>query len=180
MAFFAIVKSKGSDFSVIECHLNLWCLRGLFGPSFFFDVGLRLKVIGEGELQEFKLSIPFGTDQIEDLADRFQDTYLAMAIFGSKVDGSFPNLTYYKAGEDSKPVAQAVEVLRIIPTRCNQDSGLSAKNYSCWTIVPAAPLKQSEVDFYLRFRFPVTDANSIWIQKKKWFTSYGAIFDFPI
>jgi hypothetical protein len=180
MAFFAVVKSKGPDFRVIECHLNLWCLRGLIRPTFLFDVGLRLKIVSEGNLEEFKISIPFGTDVIEDLADRFEDQNLAMAIFGSRVDGSFPNLTYYKAPLNSGPVAQSVEITRIHPKKCEQDIDLSSKNYSCWTIVPATPLKHSETNYYLRFRFPVTDANSIWIWKTKWFSRYGAIFDFRV
>jgi hypothetical protein len=175
MAFFAVVKSSGSDFQVVECHLNVWCLRGLLGPVFFFDVGLRLRVT-VGRLDDFKLSVPFGTDEIQDLSLLFRTPDLAAMVFGSPTQGDYPEIKYTNGSGQ-----HTVRVGSIDAGKCSRDQTHSSSSYSCWTITPTPSLQPDPTaDHYLRIRFPVRNSGKIWLWKKRWLARYGAIFDFRV
>jgi hypothetical protein len=92
MGFFAVVRANPTDdFSIVECHINLWCLAGLLKRRvFFLDVGLRLRA-GEKAISTFEMALPFGiygkeADGFKDLHSLFGDDDVCQLVFGRHVD----------------------------------------------------------------------------------------------
>ena len=58
MGFFALMRDPaGPNFQVVDCHLNLWCLKGLFGPTLLWDMGLAISFTEQGgTLDKFQVA----------------------------------------------------------------------------------------------------------------------------
>src|SRR2546421_9848880 len=102
MSFFAIVRTDPTnDFEVIECHLNLWSLAGLFRRRrFCLDIGLRLKA-GQNQVSNIDIAIPLGiygkeARGLEDLHSLLLDSNINQLIFGRQVElvGATSKLKY--------------------------------------------------------------------------------------
>ena len=180
MAFFAVVRTNpGDDFTVAECHLNLWSLAGLFRRRrFFLDVGLRLRG-GEREVSTIELALPVGiygkeAHGLEDLYDLMLDTNISQLIFGGhvEIDRERSRLRY----ESSTLGAREIELATLDLPSCKRNEGYSGENFSYWMLQLNAPLRRQS-DTYVRVRFKVQNLGRTWIWKKSGLARNGALLD---
>jgi hypothetical protein len=150
MGFFAVARDPTDNtFEVLQCHLNLWSLGGLFGRRvFLLDIGLRIKAGGDGDVSRFQLAIPFGIDEkgYEDLYEYFIQLRIAELIFGRPVTVSASRLRieYFTNGKTS------FDEINVTPiSRADIDKKLSGKDSSFWTVNLTKPIT-SGLESYIR------------------------------
>ena len=171
MAFFAIIKDHDDSFEVLQCHINIWCLGGIFGHSnFVWDVGLRLKGTTDKKVTKIYVAFPFGTDSntIEDLHDRLIHQHTAELVFGGpvKIDGD--QITY-----DERPVALGrIDSSKRVEEKCGSD-------YSFWEIAISPPLAKDK-ELYFRIRLKIARCGSTWVWKRSLGRKNGALVDLRV
>ena len=171
MAFFAIIRDHDDSFEVLQCHVNIWCLGGIFGHSnFVWDVGLRLKGVVDKKVTKLYIAFPFGADGsgVEDLHDRLTDQQTAELVFGSpvRIDGD-------KIDYDEHPVVLGrVDTSRRIDDKCGSD-------YSFWEIAIAPPLTKDQ-ELYVRIRIRIARCGSTWVWKRSLGRKNGALVDLRV
>jgi hypothetical protein len=171
MAYFAIIRDRDDSFNVVQCHINIWCLGGIFGHSnFVWDVGLRLRGTTETKIKKIYLALPIGTDRsgLEDLHDRLLDQHTAELVFGNpvKIDGD--EITY-----DEHPVTLArVDTCNRIEDKCGSD-------YSFWEVGIGPPLVPQK-DLYIRMRLRIAHCGNTWVWKRSLGRKNGALVDLRV
>jgi hypothetical protein len=171
MAFFAIIRDHDDSFEVLQCHINIWCLGGIFGHSnFVWDVGLRLKGTVDKKVTKIYLALPFSADGsgVEDLHDRLIHQHTAEIVFGSpvKIDGD--EITY----DDVPVVLGRVDTSKRIEDKCGPD-------YSFWEIA-IAPTLAKDKELYVRVRIPIACCGSTWVWKRSLGRKNGALVDLRV
>lgn len=183
MSYFAIVRAApADDFSVIECHLNVWSLAGLFKRRMFcLDVGLRLRA-GKTEVFSIDIAVPMGTygkeaHGLRDLHSQLLDTNIDKLIFGRNVEvvGDRPRLKY----ESSTLGPTELELIKLDVPNCKRNEEYSGHAFSYWSIHFTSPLR-NDPDSYLRMRFKVQNLGRTWIWKKSGLAKNGALMDLRI
>ena len=183
MGFCAVIRTTpGDDFTVAECHINLWSLAGIFKRRrFFLDVGLRLRA-GDKEVSAIELALPLGiygkeAHGLEDLYDLMLDTNVSQLIFGGhvEVDREKSRLRY----DSSTLGPREIELAALDLPSCKRNSGYSGKEFSYWLLQLNAPIRR-EPDTYLRVRFKVRNLGRTWIWKKSGLARNGALLDLRV
>ncbi len=172
MGFFAVLRDPDNDtpFTVVECHINLWVLNGLFGRSTLtWDIGLRIRT-EEAALRKFQIALPSGTDKegFEDLSDRLLNDQVAQLIFGRPV--TFPEHRTINYGKGPLPLSGVPSANVVI------DEQRSSSDFTLWKIQPGTPIP-SHTEAYLRVRFRATKVGRIWQWKRFLLTRYAALAD---
>jgi len=171
MAFFAIIRDHEDSFEVLQCHINIWCLGGIFGHSnFVWDVGLRLRGTIDGKVTKIYVAFPFGADVsgVEDLHDRLIHQHTAELVFGGPVKIDRDEITY-----DESPVALGrVDSSRRIEDKCGPD-------YSFWEIVISPPLAKGK-ELYVRVRLRIARCGSTWVWRRSLGRKNGALVDLRV
>ncbi|MBI2987638.1 MAG: hypothetical protein HYY45_12810 [Deltaproteobacteria bacterium] len=174
MGYFAVLHDPADGpFEVAQCHLNLWCLPGLFGHHvFLWDVGLRVKAGQDKGMSKIQMALPFGTEKegIEDLHDLLFEQRITQLIFARpvKVDGSTID---YGLGPTN--------VVRVPKNETSFEKDLSGANYSFWKLNLSPHLEMGE-EAYMRIRFKVRNPGRTWIWKHSGIAKYGAVVDLRI
>jgi hypothetical protein len=182
MGFFGIVRSNvGDDFEVVECHINLWALAGLFRRRcFYLDVGLRLRARQQG-IMTFDVLLPVGVynkdaQGIRDLYHALFDANVCQLIFGRRVEISNDSATLTYEGSDGE---QALRLTQLDVPACTRVEEYSGKTFSYWRLRLNSAIR-SEPDTYLRIRFVVQNCGRVWIWKRSGFARNGALVDMRI
>ncbi len=173
MGFFAILKDPGdptNGFSIRECHINLWALRGLFGRrNFFWDVGLRVRA-GTTPFQNFQVALPSGMPKsaLTDLYDKLLDQKIGRLIFSHAVNVVNGDTIDYGSGP--------LRLSHIPPTDARIDETKSDDEFTLWNLRVATPVPAS-TECYLRIRFAVTSIGRVWTWKRFLFARCGSLID---
>jgi hypothetical protein len=171
MGFFALLSDPdetGVDYEILRCHLNFWCLSGLFRHTYFWDVGLDIQV-GNKTFSKFQLAIPSRTTaQFRDLINQVQDHAIAQMIFGKPVTIS-DNLLEFDGARMSLTRIGSGTV----------DEGSSGPGFSLWNLRTANPVSAGS-RIYLRLRFEVRSVGRCWQWRKFVASRYGALVDVRI
>jgi hypothetical protein len=172
VGFFALMRDpRGSQFKVVDCHLNLWCLKGLFGPTLLFDMGLAISCADQAvALEEFQVALPFGTEEggLQDLHESMKDQTTCELIFGAPVEVAGDTINY---GWDPLPL------LPLDLSKTHLEKASSNKEFSVWNIALSRGL-QPGTKGYIRCRFEITSLGRTWIWKRWATATYGALVDF--
>lgn len=171
MGFFALMRDPaGPNFQVVDCHLNLWCLKGLFGPTLLWDMGLAISFTEQGgTLDKFQVALPFGTVEggLQDLHESMRDQTTCELIFGTPVKVAGDIINY---GWDP------LQLLPIDLSKTAMEKGSSNKGFSVWNIALSRSMAPNTKG-YIRCRFEITSLGRAW-NWKRWGTSrYGALVD---
>jgi len=173
MSFFAVLRSNGAGGppSVIDCHINLWCL-GAFGPrrALVLDVGLRLHA-ENGPVEAIRLALPFGTSKVVDLASKVLDTQIAELIFDTEVIHSAHSTIRHRDSD--------LKISYIATARAKQEDEYAESYFSVWNLPLAQPIPEAQ-DSYIRIRFNVMSSGRTWQWQRTWWLCTGAIVDFRI
>jgi hypothetical protein len=171
MAFFAVVRNFEDSFEIMQCHINLWCLGGIFGHSnFVWDVGLRLKGLSEKPITKIQLALPFGTTEgaAEDLQSRLIHPHTAELVFGNPVTIAGSEIVY-----DERPVVLGkVDSFSRLQDKCGMD-------FSFWEL-GLAPTLANENEVYLRVRFRMGNRGNTWVWRRSLWRKNGALLDLRV
>jgi hypothetical protein len=168
MGFFAFLSDPNDtdvDYQILRCHVNFWCLSGLFRHTFFWDVGLDIQT-GEKAFSRFQLAIPSRTtSDFRDLINQVQDHAVAQMIFGKPVTISASVLEL--DGEKLSLVRIGSAIL---------DEQRSGPSFSLWSLQTASQVPAGS-RIYLRIRFQVSRVGRCWQWKRFLVSQYGALVD---
>jgi hypothetical protein len=168
MGFFAVLAAPTElnvTHRILRCHLNLWCLPGLFRRSYFWDVGLDIQV-GDGAFSTFQLAIPSRTTpRYRDLIGKVQNPAIAQMIFGKPVAVSDGILEYGTT---------RVSLTRIGSAELEEKE--SGSSFSLWTLRTDKPIPPG-ARVYMRFRFEAQSVGRCWQWKRFLASRYGALVD---
>jgi hypothetical protein len=171
MGFFSVLRDADSsgDFEIDECHVNMWCLAGLFGRRLFtWDVGLRIRATS-APVQKLRIDLPSGTDKegFEDLFQLLRNQETAQLIFGKPVKISGNSIDW-----GSGPVALSpIDVLE-----AKQDEKRSTGEFSIWSLKLSSPVQVGN-DAYFRCRIQVSNIGRCWTWKQYALARYGFLLD---
>jgi hypothetical protein len=181
MGFFAVVRTNPTDdFSVVECHINLWCLAGLLKRRvFFFDVGLRLRA-GVRDVSTIEMALPFGiygkeANGFEDLQPLFRDDAVCQLVFGRQVDREGQKLRY----QSSNSGPTEIQTVDLDIAQCKRLDEYSGHDFSYWSLKLSSNIKRNP-DSYIRLRFRVRNAGRTWIWKRSGLAKNGALIDLRV
>jgi len=183
MGFFA-VSNLGSEtpFEIEACHISFWVLAKpwfqLFGYSFCFDVGLRIR--SQAPLRRIRIVLPFDSDdaKISDLSDVVLDPDFSPLIFGKPVSVESGYVKY------DGPVDSHDKIDDRVIAVSSQNSTAETKStdkqgFSVWTIELVEPTQANELT-YVRFRIPAKNPWRIWTSKGWGLAKRGIVVDFRI
>jgi len=182
MSFFAVLDRSEPDeleeFTVEQCHINLWALRGL-GPGrrrFFLDVGVRVKAGGGASLKGFSLVLPFGAEAHTDLTTLLvENRRVAELIFDSDISWPTP-----PPGSNFKLITIGDNDMRVMPVKTAANKGLdTGADVSVRDFMFVTPLPANETG-YARVRFPLNNLGSTWQWQASSGRRTGAILDFRV
>ena len=181
MGFFAVVRANPTDdFSIVECHINLWCLAGLLKRRvFFLDVGLRLRA-GEKAISTFEMALPFGiygkeADGFKDLHSLFGDDDVCQLVFGRHVDRQGQKLKY----QSSNLGLTEIQPVDFDLAQCKLVDEYSGQDYSYWSLKLSNSISK-DPDSYIRVRFRIRNAGRTWTWKKSGLAKNGALIDLRV
>lgn len=168
MGFFAVLADpdeSGANYEVERCHVNFWCLRGLFRRCFYWDIGLDIKV-GNNPFSRFQLAIPSGTTEgFRDLTSKVQNQAISQMIFGKPVAISDGVLEY----ERTRYSLAAVGSAKLVKEQ-------SSSSFSLWSLRTAQE-QPANSRIYMRVRFGVRSVGRCWQWKRFLFSRCGALVD---
>ncbi len=168
MGFFAFLSDPDDtdvDYQILRCHVNFWCLSGLFRHTYFWDVGLDIQ-IGKKTFSKFQLAIPSRTtSHFRDLINQVQDHAVAQMIFGKPVTISASVLELDGA---------ELSLVRIGSATLDKEG--SGPSFSLWNLRTANQIPAGS-RIYLRIRFEVRSVGRCWQWKRFFASRYGALVD---
>jgi hypothetical protein len=183
MGFFA-VSSLGSQipFEIEACHISFWVLAKpwyqLFGYSFCFDVGLRIK--SQEPLRRIRIVLPFDSDNanVFDLSGVVLDPDFSPLIFGKPVSVNNGYVTYDGPLNGRDKIKDRVIAVSAKNSTAEPNSAHSP-GFSVWTIELEQPTQTNEFT-YIRFRIPAKNPWRIWASKGWGLAKRGIVVDFRI
>jgi hypothetical protein len=183
MGFFA-VSNLGSQtpFEIEACHISFWVLAKpwyrLFGYSFCFDVGLRIKA--QEPLRRIRIVLPFDSDnaKVADLSGVVLDPDFSPLIFGKPVSVNNGYVKYDGPLDGRDRISDRVIAISATNSTAELIS-TSGHGFSIWTIELEGPAQINEFT-YVRFRIPAKNPWRIWASKGWGLAKRGIVVDFRI
>ncbi|HJQ37445.1 MAG TPA: hypothetical protein VKB93_09925 [Thermoanaerobaculia bacterium] len=172
MGFFGVLYlGDQADVVVSACHLNLISLDGLFGRRvLLLDVGLRIRAVTGSKPKAVTIVLPCMSknEQLHDLSAALRDDRLRTLIFARAVPLVGDTMTLH---------SESVTLLPIDVHASKNEH--NEANFSQWRVVFADALSDTQ-DAYVRLRFRLRAATTVWEWQRSAFVRNRAIVDFRV
>lgn len=182
MGFFAIsTLGLQAPLEVEACHLSFWILPKpwfrLFGYTFCFDVGLRLR--SATPVRRLRVVFPFDSEysRIFDLSAIVLNQDFSPLIFGKPVTVANGRITYDGPLDGSDAISD--RVIAISAKNSSPEETAKAAGFSIWTIELESPTESNEWT-YVRFRISAKNPWRVWASKGWGLAKRGAVVDLRV